>query len=67
MASLQRRLDRSLAENERLQQEIARLEKLIEETLRQKKRNPAPFSRGEPKANPPDAGTKSGETVGGAG
>jgi hypothetical protein len=54
-------LDRSLAENERLQQEIARLEKLIEETLRQKKRNPAPFSRGEPKANPQTPGRKAGK------
>ena len=61
MASLQRRLDRSLAENERLQQEIARLEKRIEETLRKKKRNTAPFSRGEPKANPQTPGRKPGK------
>lgn len=64
VASLQRRLDRSLAENERLEQEIARLQKLIEETLRKKKRNTAPFSRGEPKANPHRPGRKPGRQYG---
>jgi transposase len=64
VASLQRRLDRSLAENERLAQEIARLQKLVEETLRKKKRNTAPFSRGEPQANPKTPGRKPGKQYG---
>jgi hypothetical protein len=64
VASLQRRLDRSLADNERLQEEIARLQKLVEETLRKKKRSTAPFSRGEPKANPKPPGRKPGEQYG---
>lgn len=64
VASLERRLDRSLAENEQLEQEIARLQKLIEETLRKKKRSTAPFSRGEPKANPQTPGRKPGKQYG---
>ena len=49
VASLQRRLDRSLGENERLAQEIARLQKLLEDAVRKRKRNTAPFSRDDPK------------------
>jgi regulator of replication initiation timing len=36
VASLQRRLDRSLGENERLAQDIARMQKLLEEAVAQK-------------------------------
>jgi transposase len=64
VASLQRRLDRSLGENQRLEQEITRLQKLVEEALRKKKRNAAPFSRDNPKPNPKTAGRKSGDQYG---
>ena len=60
VASLQRRLDRSLGENERLAQEIARLQKLLEDAVRKRKRNTAPFSRDDPKPNPKTPGRKSG-------
>ena len=65
VSSLRRRLDRSLAENDRLVQEVARLQKLIEETLRKRKRNTAPFSRDNPKPNPKTPGRKSGDQYGG--
>jgi transposase len=61
---LQRRLDRSLTENERLEQEIARLQELLEGAGRKKKRSSAPFSRGEPKKNPKKPGRKPGEQYG---
>jgi hypothetical protein len=53
-----------LTENERLEQEIARLRKLLEEAVRKKKRRSAPFSRGEPKKNPQTPGRKAGEQYG---
>ena len=43
--SLERQLERALAENERLR-------KQLEEALRANKRSAAPFSKGEPKSNP---------------
>jgi hypothetical protein len=64
VASLQRRLDRSLSENARLGQEIARLQKLLEEAVRKRKRNTAPFSRDNPKPNPQTPGHKSGKQYG---
>jgi len=64
VASLQRRLDRSLGENERLAQEIARLQKLVEEAVRKRQRNTAPFSRDNPKPNPKTAGRKPGDQYG---
>ena len=64
VASLQRRLDRSLSEIDRLEQEIARMQKLLEEAVRKKKRNTAPFSRDNPKPNPKTAGRKSGDQYG---
>src|SRR5450432_3327472 len=64
VASLQRRLDRSLGENERLAQEIARLQKLLEDAVRKRKRNTAPFSRDDPKPNPKTPGRKSGNQYG---
>ena len=64
VASLQRRLDRSLSENARLGQEIARLQKLLEEAVRKRKRNTAPFSRDNPKPNPQTPGRKSGKQYG---
>ena len=57
VASLQRRLERSLGENQRLQ-------KLVEEAVRKRKRNTAPFSRDNPKPNPKTAGRKSGDQYG---
>jgi transposase len=64
VASLQRRLDRSLSENERLGQENARLQKLLEEAVRKRQRNTAPFSRDNPKPNPQTPGRKSGKQYG---
>jgi hypothetical protein len=64
VASLQRRLDRSLGENQRLEQQIARLQKLVEEALRKRKRNTASFSRDNPQPNPRPAGRKSGDQYG---
>ncbi len=64
VASLQRRLDRSVGEMERLEQEIGRLQKLLEEAVRKKKRNTAPFSRDHSKPNPKTAGRKSGDQYG---
>src|ERR1035441_7039836 len=64
VASLQRRLDRSLSEIERLEQEIARMQNLLEEAVHKKKRNTAPFSRDNPKPNPKTAGRKSGDQYG---
>ena len=64
VASLQRRLDRSMGEIERLGREIARLQKLLEEAVRQKKRATAPFSRDHPKPNPETPGRKSGDRYG---
>ena len=71
VASLQRRLDRSLdendhlkQENDHLKQENARLEKLLEEAMRKKKRNNAPFSRDKVKAKPTTPGRKPGEQYG---
>jgi transposase len=53
-----------LGENERLEQEIARLQKLLEEAVRKKKRSTAPFSRDNPKPNPQTPGRKSGDRYG---
>ena len=64
VASLQRRLDRSLDENERLEQENAQLQKLLEEAMRKKKRNAAPFSRDKVKPKPKTPGRKPGEQYG---
>jgi transposase len=53
-----------LGENQRLEQQIARLQKLVEEALRKRKRNTAPFSRDNPQPNPRPAGRKSGDQYG---
>src|SRR5438128_2179220 len=55
--SLERQLDRALAENERLQKEL-------EEALRANKRSAAPYSKGEPKRNPQTPGRKPGAAYG---
>src|SRR5436853_7784854 len=47
--SLQKQLERALAE-------IERLHKQLEEALRANKRSAAPFSKGEPKSNPKPPG-----------
>ena len=64
VASLQRRLDRSLGEIQSLEQEVARLQKLLEEAARKRKRNTAPFTRDNPKVNPQRPGRKAGEQYG---
>lgn len=64
VASLERRLERSLGEIERLEQEIARLQKLMEEAARKKKRSTAPFSRNNPQPNPKTPGRKPGKQYG---
>src|SRR5213596_787519 len=53
----QRRLDKALAENERLR-------KALEEALRSLKRQAAPFSKGDPKPNPKRPGRKPGAQYG---
>ena len=55
--SLQRRLDRILAENERLRRQL-------EEALRSLKRQAAPFSKGDAKAEPKRPGRKPGAEYG---
>jgi transposase len=55
--SLEKQLERALAENERLR-------KQLEEALRANKRSAAPFSKGEPKTNPKPPGRKPGAAYG---
>jgi len=55
--SLERQLERALAENERLR-------KQLEEALRAGKRSAAPFSKGDPKPNPKPPGRKPGAAYG---
>lgn len=55
--SLEKRLERALAENERLR-------KQLEEALRANKRSAAPFSKGEPKSDPKPPGRKPGAAYG---
>ncbi len=55
--SLERQLERARAENKRLR-------KQLEEALRANKRSAAPFSKGEPKADPKPPGRKSGSAYG---
>src|SRR5438874_5265383 len=66
-----RELDRAQRENERLRKEIERLKqeterlrKELEAALRASKRQAAPHSRGEPKADPQRPGRKSGSHYG---
>ncbi len=56
-SSLRWRLDRALAEIERLKKEL-------EEALRSLKRQAAPFSKGSPRSDPQPAGRKSGAQYG---
>jgi transposase len=51
-------------ERERLREENERLKKQLEEAQRANKRQAAPFSRGQPKANPKPPGRKSGSAYG---
>jgi transposase len=55
--SLERQLERALAENERLR-------KQLEEALRANQRSAAPFSKGEPKTDPKPPGRKPGAAYG---
>lgn len=55
--SLEKQLERALAENERLR-------KQLEEALRANKRSAAPFSKGEPKSDPKPPGRKPGAAYG---
>ena len=55
--SLEKQLERTLAENERLR-------KQLEEALRANKRSAAPFSKGEPKSDPQPPGRKPGAAYG---
>ena len=57
IARLEREIERLKAENERLRQ-------ALEEALRAAKRQAAPFSRRQPKANPPKPGRKAGPEYG---
>src|SRR5215471_18454545 len=60
----QREIDRLRKENERLQQETERLRRELEAALRVSKRQAAPHSRGNPKANSKRPGRKSGRRYG---
>ena len=60
----QREIEKQQREIERLQQEIQRLRKELEAALRASKRQAAPHSRGEPKADPQRPGRKSGSDYG---
>ncbi len=55
--SLEKQLERALAENERLRRQL-------EEALRANKRSAAPFSKGKPKTNPKPPGRKPGVAYG---
>ena len=55
--SLEKQLERALAEIERLRKEL-------EEALRANKRSAAPFSKGDPKTNPQPPGRKPGAAYG---
>src|SRR5215468_2546910 len=55
--SLEKQLERALAENERLR-------KQLEEALRANKRSAAPFSKGEPKPDPKSPGRRPGAAYG---
>jgi transposase len=53
-------IDKLTKENERLQAEVERLRKQLEEALRSLKRQAAPFSKGKPKSDPKRPGRKKG-------
>src|SRR5437667_2024851 len=59
-----RESERLKQESDRLRQEIERLRKELEAALRASKRQAAPHSRGEPKANPKPPGRKAGRAYG---
>jgi len=60
----QREIERLQEQIERYQQEIERLRKELEAAWRAAKRQAAPFSRGEPKAQPKPPGRKPGDRYG---
>ncbi len=57
-------IEKLTKENERLQAEIERLGKQLEEALRSLKRQAAPFSKGKPKSDPKRPGRKKGSDYG---
>jgi transposase len=57
-------VERLHRENERLKEENERLRKQLEAALRAGKRQAAPFSRGQPEANPKRPGRKPGSRYG---
>ena len=59
-----REIERLRAENEQLQRRLRELEARLEAALRRGKRQSAPFSKGEPKADPKRPGRTSGEKHG---
>jgi hypothetical protein len=61
---LWREVVRLVGENDRLRGRVAKLEGLLEEARRAGKRQAAPFSRGEPKAEPRRPGRRSGDEHG---
>src|SRR6516162_11128310 len=60
----QQEIDRLRKENERLKQEAERLRRELEAALRASKRQAAPHSRGNPKADPKRPGRKPGGRYG---
>lgn len=63
-AELERRVESLEKQLERALAEIERLRKQLEEALRANKRSAAPFSKGEPKSDPKPPGRKSGTAYG---
>src|SRR5204863_9501242 len=61
---LKQESERLKQESERLKQEIERLRRELEAALRASKRQAAPHSRGELKANPKPPGRKAGRAYG---
>jgi transposase len=57
-------IEKLTKDNERLQAEIERLRKQLEEALRSLKRQAAPFSKGRPKGKPKRPGRKGGSDYG---
>ena len=57
---LQRQVEQARFKNQRLKKRIERLEQELEKARRAVHRQAAPFSKGEPKAEPKTPGRKSG-------
>ena len=64
IVGLEAEIERLRSQNEELRKEIARLRESLEEALRKRKRQCAPFSRDRPKTDPKRPGRKPGKPYG---